>query len=51
MTSRERYNEQIKLEKDYYYGDYIENDYEFCYEESYIDAYLVENEVITGNFY
>lgn len=51
MTRIEKYNEQIKLEKDYYYGDYIENDYEFCFEEAYIDAYLAGDEVIVGNFY
>lgn len=51
MTRIKRENELRKLEKDYYFNDYIENDYEFCYEESYFDAYLVEDEVITGNFY
>ena len=51
MTRIERKNEQRKINEMYYYGDYIENDYEFCYEEAYIDAYLVANEVITGNFY
>lgn len=51
MTSIERKNEQRKLNEMYYYGDFIEDDKEFYYEESYIDAYLIENEVITGNFY
>lgn len=51
MSSIERKNEQRKLYRDYYYGDYIEDDLVFYYEESYIDTYLVEDEVITGNFY
>lgn len=46
-----KYNEQRELERMYYYNDFIEDDKEFCYEEAYIDAYLIENEVITGNFY
>lgn len=51
MTSRERYNEQRKLEKEYYHGDYIEDDKEFCYEISYFDAYSVGDEVIFSDFY
>ena len=51
MTRIERKKEQRRLEEMYYIGDYIENDYEFYFEESYIDAYLVEDEIITGNFY
>lgn len=51
MTRIERKNEQRKLYKDYYYNDYLEDDNIFYYEESYIDAYLVGDEIITGNFY
>ena len=51
MTSRERYNEQRKLEKMYYYNDFIEDDKEFGYEIAYIDAYSIGDEVIFSDFY
>lgn len=51
MSKIERKNEQRKLYEDYYYRDYLEDDNIFYFEESYIDAYLIENEVIIGNFY
>ena len=51
MTKTEREIELRKLYKDYYYNDYLEDDNIFYYEESYIDAYLVGDEIITGNFY
>lgn len=51
MTRIERKNEQRKINEMYYYGDYIEDDKDFCFDIAYIDAYLIENEVIIGNFY
>ena len=51
MTRIEKCNEQMKLEKELYYNDYLEDDNIFYFEESYLDAYLVEDEIITGNFY
>lgn len=51
MTKTEREKELRKLYKDYYYNDCLEDDNIFYYEESYIDAYLVGDEIITGNFY
>lgn len=51
MTRIERKNEQRRLEKEFYYGDFLDDDNIFYFEESYIDAYLVEDEVITGNYF
>lgn len=50
MTSREKYNEQRKLEEELYYNDYIEDDKEFCYEIGYFDAYSIGDEVIFSDF-
>lgn len=51
MTRIERKNEQRKLEKELYYNDYIKDENIFYFEESYIDAYLVGDEIITGNYW
>lgn len=51
MTKTEREIELRKIEKMYYYNDFIEEDYDFYYETGYLDAYLVEDEVITGNYF
>lgn len=51
MTKTERERELRKTEKMYYFNDFIEDDKEFCYEESYFDAYFIENEVILSDFY
>lgn len=51
MTRIERKNEQRKLEKELYYNDYIEDENIFYFEGSYIDAYLVDDEIITGNYW
>lgn len=51
MTKTEREIELRKLYKDYYYNDFIEEDYDFYYETSYLDAYFAKNEVIFSDFY
>ena len=51
MKRIEREKELRKLYKDYYYNDFIENDYDFYYEIGYLDAYSIGDEVIFGDFY
>lgn len=51
MTKTEREIELRKIEKMYYYNDFIEEDYDFCYEIGYLDAYFAKNEVIFSDFY
>lgn len=51
MTKTEREIELRKLYKDYYYNDFIEEDYDFYYETGYLDAYSIGDEVISSDFY
>ena len=55
MTKTEREKELRKLYKDYYFNDFIENDYDFYYEIGYLDAYFAnnfdKNDVIFSDFY
>ena len=51
MTKIERERELRKLEKMYYFNDFIEEDYDFYYEIGYFDAYFAKNEVIFSDFY
>ena len=51
MTKTEREIELRKIEKMYYYNDFIENDYDFYYEIGYFDAYSIGDEVIFGDFH
>lgn len=55
MTRFEREKELRKLYKDYYYNDFIENDYDFYYEIGYLDVYFAnnfdKNDVIFSDFY
>lgn len=55
MKRIERERELRKLEKDYYFEDFIENDYDFYYEIGYLDAYFADNfnknDVIFSDFY
>lgn len=55
MTKTEQEIELRKIEKMYYYNDFIEEDYDFYYEIGYLDAYFAnnfdKNDVIFSDFY
>lgn len=42
MKRIERKNEQRKLERDYYYADYMEDDHEFYFDIEYFEEFFTE---------